>query len=243
MCFAPIFTVATVSSTAEDITINRPRKRRWEQLNACIAKKANLSREGISSSAYSRIKYADIQEIYDPWLSTYFQSVKQIPETDIELLIQILEKTNVCIGSLITGKEAKRLLFISPILIVVCSLFNKDVQIIVEEDLIGKDVKANGHFEFILKRGNKRICIVVAKKDDMEQGLAQNLIGCEVAAELDDSAVVYGIVTSYLQWTFLKSDVEKIEFDETTLCVEEGHVDVNSLKKIAGKIYGMLADE
>ena len=77
----------------------------------------------------------------------------------------------------------------------------------------------------------------------MEQGLAQNLIGCEVAADLDNSAVVYGIVTSYLQWTFVKSGVEKIELDETSLTVEEGHVDVNSLKKIAGKIYGMLTDE
>ena len=77
----------------------------------------------------------------------------------------------------------------------------------------------------------------------MEQGLAQNLIGCEVVADLDNSAVVYGIVTTYLQWTFLKSGVDKIELDETTLYVKEGHVDVDSLKEIAGKIYGMLADE
>ena len=243
MWFAPIFTIATCPSTAEVITTNHPRKCRWEQLNACIAKKAKLSRDGINSSAYSSIKYADIQEIYDPLSSNYVQSIREIPETEIALLTQILEKTNDCVGRFTSGKEAKRLLFISPILVIVCGLFRGDVQIAVEEDLIGKEVKANGHFEFILKRGNKRICIVEAKKEDMQQGLAQNLIGCEVAADLDNSAVVYGIVTTYIQWTFLKSGVDKIELDEITLRVEEGHVDVDSLKQIAGKIYGMLADE
>jgi hypothetical protein len=66
----------------------------------------------------------------------------------------------------------------------VCFLFNGDAQIEVEEDLDGDFLKAHGHFEFVLRRGDKRVCIVEAKKDDMGQGMAQDLLGCEVAAEI-----------------------------------------------------------
>ena len=52
-----------------------------------------------------------------------------------------------------------------------------------EEDLVGENVKANGHFEMMLMRGSKRVCIVEGKKDDMDQGKALCLVGCEVAAE------------------------------------------------------------
>jgi hypothetical protein len=34
----------------------------------------------------------------------------------------------------------------------------------VEEDLVGDFLKAHGHFEFVLRRGDKRVCIVEAKK-------------------------------------------------------------------------------
>ncbi len=34
---------------------------------------------------------------------------------------------------------------------------------------------AHGHFEFVLRRGDKRGCIVEAKKDDMGQGMAQEI--------------------------------------------------------------------
>ena len=44
------------------------------------------------------------------------------------------------------------------------------------------------------------MCIVEAKKDDMEQGTAQALLGCEVAAEIGHLDTAYGIVTNYLQW-------------------------------------------
>jgi hypothetical protein len=51
-----------------------------------------------------------------------------------------------------------------------------------------------------LRRGGKRVCIVEAKKDDMSQGMAQNLLGCEVAAEIGHLESVYGIITNYVQW-------------------------------------------
>ena len=95
-----------------------------------------------------------------------------------------------------------------------CFLFNGDVQIEVEEDLDVYFLKAHGHFEFVFRRVDKRVCIVEAKKDDMSQGMAQDLLGCEVAAEIGHLDIVYGIVTNYVQWNFLHSLDEKIEMEK-----------------------------
>eukprot|EP01038_Epipyxis_sp_PR26KG_P012712 gene12712-17048_t len=50
-----------------------------------------------------------------------------------------------------------------------------------------------------------KVCIVQAKKDDMQKGQIQCLIGCEVIAELEKISIVYGIVTNYIEWSFYKS--------------------------------------
>jgi hypothetical protein len=103
-------------------------------------------------------------------------------------------------------------------------------------------VKANGHFEFMIQYGDKTVCIVEAKKDDMEQGLAQALVGCEVAAEVGGLDCVYGIVTNDTQWIFLRSLNNKVERDECSLDVRSNDGPVpESLKNIAEKIYGMLS--
>ena len=57
---------------------------------------------------------------------------------------------------------------IAPTIICVYFLFNDEVQIEVEEDLGGDFVKDLGHLEFVLRRGDKRVCIVEANKDNME---------------------------------------------------------------------------
>ena len=95
----------------------------------------------------------------------------------------------------------------------------------------------------MLKRGTKAVCIVEAKKDDIEQGMAQDLVGCEVAAEVGGVDVVYGIVTNYVQWTFFCSRNDKVEMDECSLSILPEGPDMLSLKRIAEKIYSMLADE
>lgn len=77
--------------------------------------------------------------------------------------------------------EATLDIFVAPILIQVCSLFGGDIKIYAKNALRGNYVKANGRFEFFLKRGRKSIYIVETKKDDFDQGAAQELIGAEVA--------------------------------------------------------------
>ena len=68
-----------------------------------------------------------------------------------------------------------------------------------EEDLTGVNVKANGHFEFMLKRKDKIGFIVQAKHDGFQQGMAQNLVGMNIASDVTGLDVVYGIVTNYAQ--------------------------------------------
>ena len=123
-----------------------------------------------------------------------------------------------------------------------CFLFNGDVQIEVEEDLNGDFLKARGHFEFVLCRGDKRVCIVEAKKDDMGQGMAQDLLGCEVAAEIGHLNFLT-LVTNYVQWIFLPSLDDKIELEECFMVIDTTGPAKASLLKITGKIYAMLSDE
>ncbi|KAJ3064657.1 hypothetical protein HDU99_004403, partial [Rhizoclosmatium hyalinum] len=84
------------------------------------------------------------------------------------------------------NNEAKRIHLIAPIIWVVVSLLD-GVTVDVERTICGWRIKANGKFKFMLERQNKRICIVAAKKQDLDQGLAQNLVGCEVVSDLDDT--------------------------------------------------------
>jgi hypothetical protein len=97
------------------------------------------------------------------------------------------------------------------------------------------------HFEFILSK--EYVCIVEAKRDDMGQGMAQDLLGCEVAAELDHLDKVCGIVTNYVQWNFLRSLDDKIELEECAMDFNVNGPVEDSLKKITAKIYSMLSDD
>ncbi|KAF4130967.1 putative PNT domain-containing protein, partial [Phytophthora infestans] len=88
----------------------------------------------------------------------------------------------------------------------------KNVRILVEEDVVGKNVLLKGRFEFVLKRGTKRISLVQAKREDMLQGM----------------------------WKFLISGDEKVREHETVLPQANTIPSFEGLKEIVGKIYAML---
>ena len=227
------------------------RKKRWEELNPILIQaeidaaeksgKKNLK----GSSAYSSLNWSLISPVYDHIIHDYSQTVKEVPQETMELLHNYIVTLTRRLGSVTTGKESQRLHFIAPILVYVSDLFGPEdsIKIAIEEDLNGVNVKANGHFEFMLKRKNKRICVVEAKKDDILQGMVQDLVGMEVASDLNDLDTVYGIVTNYVAWMFLKSQNDKIERDEDELHREHGIPTIESLKRIAGKIYALLSDD
>lgn len=69
--------------------------------------------------------------------------------------------------------------------------------------LIEESINVDGHFEYIIRRDNRKICIIEANKDDIKQGMAL----AARPADTDSVNRVYNsIVTSYHQWAFfLKS--------------------------------------
>jgi hypothetical protein len=168
--------------------------------------------------------------------------MKDVPEDVVDLLYSQLIKNGVVFGSLPSGNEdAKRLQFISPILLEVCYLFKGKVKISVEEDLKGHNIKANGNFEYILELEGHKVCIVEAKKDDMVQGMAQALLGDEVIADLENVPEVYAIVTNYTNGLFIKNTNDFIDQDMCTLDFEANEPTKKSVSKIASKIYGILS--
>jgi hypothetical protein len=230
--------VVIPSSISKEPTNPKTRKQRWLELNEILEANAKKSKT-YGSTAYSYVSWNEVKSVFNP--TNYVQTRRSIDDEQLSFLARYLSFTTKCFGDITTGKEAKRLHFIAPILICVCILLD-GVDIVVEEDLAGKFVKAHGHFEFMLRRGNKAVCIVEAKKDDVEQGMAQDLVGCEVAAEVGGLDIVYGIVTNYIQWNFLRSLNDKVEKEECSLELTPEGPELDSIKKIAEKIYAMLSE-
>jgi hypothetical protein len=214
------------------------RKQRWIELNEILEGNAKKPQTN-DSIAYSYITWNQVRTVFNP--TKYVQPRRNIDDAQLSFLAQYLSITTKCFRDIKTGKDAKRLHFIAPILICVCILLDGDVEILVEEDLVGNFVKAHGHFEFMLRHKNKAVCIIEAKKDDIEQGMIQDLVGCEVVAELGRLDIVYGIVTNYIQWNFMRILDDKVEIEECSLSLTPNGPERGSLKKIAEKIFGMLS--
>jgi hypothetical protein len=219
---------------------NTNRKMRWEELNKILEGNAKkYKNDATTSTAYSDVTWNQVKTVFNP--TNYVQPTLQMNNSQLSFLEEYLSKAIKCFGGIVTGKEAKRLHFIAPILICVCDLLGGDVDILVEEDLVGNVVKAHGYFEFMLRRGNKAVCIVEAKKDDFDQGMAQDLVGCEVAAEVGGLHIVYGIVTNFIQWNFLCSRDDKVQCEVCSLRILPHGPERDSLKSIAEKIHAMLS--
>lgn len=216
------------------------RKARWDELNAISLNAHGKTFSRDSTKYNSLVPWSKVEPVFSP--ISYIQPMRMIDEKHLISLQESLSNDAKCLGFL-TTREAKRRYFIYNVLKCVSILFDGDLQILVEEDVYGRTLGAHGHFEFMIKRGNKVVCVVEAKKDDMEQGMTKVLVGCEVVAECGESDVVYGIVTNYLNWSFLRSFNDKIELEENTLSFYNNLPILDSLKEITGKIYAMLSDD
>jgi hypothetical protein len=186
----------------------------------------------------SSVKWNDVAPVLVT--RSYVQRVQGIASVD--LLIDYLTIVRKVAGPVAAGKEAKRLHFIFPVLAIVCATF-ENVEILIEEDVNGQNVHVNGHFEFILKREGKCICIVEAKKTDMIQGKTQVLLGCEALVDVEKLEAAYGIVTNYLEWFFFNSLNNVIFEEQCSLAIDNSGVPRrDSINEIAGKICAMLID-
>ncbi|OAJ42326.1 hypothetical protein BDEG_25791 [Batrachochytrium dendrobatidis JEL423] len=108
-----------------------------------ILEKNKRKSKATDSTAYSYVSWNQVKDVLRT--TPYIQSSKAIPDTQFNILTQYLSFATKCF----------------------------DVQIEVEEDLNRDFLKAHGHFEFVLRRGKKRVYIVEAKKEDMDQGMTE----------------------------------------------------------------------
>ncbi|KAG9406138.1 hypothetical protein AC1031_002473 [Aphanomyces cochlioides] len=238
------------------------RLKRWAAINAMIRqknqaaiqaandmtkkedKKTNKKRKNDDidkSIGYASLCWEDIKPIYN-FDDSYELQSSDIPDAVIELLLAHIRDLRELYGQISDGKEAKRLFFIAPILEAVSRLLG-DVRILVEEDVVGRNVLLKGRFEFVLKRGTKRISTVQAKRENMLQGVVQNVTGLEALADVEDLTVAYGIVTNFLEWRFLISEDMKVRKHEYSLRTTNTIPSFQGLKEIVGKIYQMLTNE
>ncbi|EGZ13479.1 hypothetical protein PHYSODRAFT_411622, partial [Phytophthora sojae] len=201
--------------------------------------KNKKAKKAAGSTGFSYVSFPEIDSIMP---ATKFRpSSKPIPDEKLDALHRYFPILIKAFGDIITGK---RLHFIVPVLASVCALFDGGVQILAEETVIGKRVHGDGAFEFVLKRGEKRVCIVEAKRDDIQQGLAQAYLGSEALADVEGLPKVYSIVTNFLEWVFSRSLDEKIERATPVMMVMENDVPApESVKQIAGMIYSILSED
>jgi hypothetical protein len=227
----------------QGVPVDEARKRRWGELNTVldINKKAKTRTDGQMSIGYSRVNWTQVKDYFPLVVGNIgTASGSGLPLPLLNALHQYLSYATICFGSISEGHEAKRVHFIAPIIIIVCSFFEGNIQILAEEEVEGIRVHAHGRFEFVLKKGNKRVCIVEAKKDDLLQGKTQSLVGCESLCDVDDVPVTYGIATNYLEWIFLKNEADKITEEVLTVSLVDGRPTIESLEAIANKIIAIL---
>ncbi|KAF8419536.1 hypothetical protein EV426DRAFT_538514, partial [Tirmania nivea] len=147
---------------------------------------------------------------------------KEILTEDLESLYKYLCRATPVFVPIYLDKEVKRLHFVAPILIYLGSFFNVRMRILIEERILGKNIHTDGNFEFVVQIGGKKICIFEANKNDIEQDIAQDLLGYEAVADIENSECVLGIITNYLLWSFFKSHEDYIEYEEATLTIVSG---------------------
>jgi hypothetical protein len=216
------------------------RKRKWGQLNKVL----HIHSETRPYTYTQETGYS-----YVPWkylrdnlkFATYEQPIRAIHPQAFTLLMDNLTAISRCIDPHMLGNEGARLHLVASILYCVGQLFNDELRIEFDGKLSGGCVKAHGRFEFILRRNDRYVCVVQAKNYDFEQGMIQNIIGSEIASDVRGLDCVYGIVTNFDKWVFLKSSNNQIECDRKS-SVRNFH-DTEGLKEVAGKIYAMLSSD
>ncbi|KAE9018166.1 hypothetical protein PR001_g14210 [Phytophthora rubi] len=211
-------------------------KRRWDQLNEVLDsnKKAKIADS-------MNFPFSKIDKIMPA--SCYAQTSKPIPDDKLDALHEYFTPVFKGFGEFMTGNETKRKYFILPVLASVCALF-EGAQILADEVIVGEHVHGEVALDFLIKRGDKRVCVVVAKRENFQQGLAQAYVGCEVLADTEGLTKVYSIVTNFVEWYFSRSVEGQVERTwPVTISMAKSVPTRASVKNIAGMIYSILSED
>ncbi|KAE9048462.1 hypothetical protein PR002_g444 [Phytophthora rubi] len=248
--------VASFEPSALPTAVHRHPKRlkRWAAINEMIRQKNQEGNEKTSNSdtnkkrtkrdidssiPYSSLSWTDLELILP--MEEFNLEASPVPDKVVVELRDRLVEIRKLYGDIYSGKAAKRQVYIVPIFEAVCLMLG-DATILVEEDVKGKNVHVHGRFEFVLKRGRKRVSIVVAKRDNIPQGIAQNVAGLEALSDVEGLERTLGIVTNFLEWVFISDDDEKIRWIDDTLKIRGSVPSIESLREIVGMVHGLLVN-
>ena len=163
--------------------MNSIRKCRWDIINPILEEEIRKSgKKEKSSISFSKLSWSKLSRAFPMDKLVLDISSVSIPSESQDLLYEQLLAIHRLFGSVKSGKEAKLLQFISPILISVCQLL-PSVHISVEEDMSGFYVLANGRFEFVLEHKGKKVCIVEARTSPKPIGMRSS---CRDRGKVDD---------------------------------------------------------
>ena len=209
-------------------------------------------------SAFTEIealKYAGIREIQLVGNDDKaFPSPMEIPE-DSEFLLHIIkdiEMRHNLYDPIEEGCEYTRREFISPMLILAASIAG--VKLACEEQVEGSAGK--GPVDWIVHYLNHRICITEGKKDNISQGLYQNLAQLTAAGEgrgkkraFRVDLPLFGIATTYTEWIFLRLDPSSTKQERRAVRLGTMGIALNTpyfkqtIRDVVGRLAGLLAHQ
>lgn len=162
---------------------------------------------------YAQLSYEKVLTYLGIESQSLFSKDEDIPEKDVteevyDDVSKNLIKLTKALGIVDEGNEHKRHDFINTIIYnIVAEYYDKKVKILREEQVDGEDVK--GPVEFIIVNEKFILIIIEAKKQDWDQGRAQNLMQLynayveNIKKGAPKNHVVYGIVTTGYTWEFI----------------------------------------
>ncbi|ETV63632.1 hypothetical protein H257_19438 [Aphanomyces astaci] len=216
--------------------------RRWTALNDALARHSLLKPfHGVELSApYSTVEWGVVRAVFRECTATTTFPRVPLAHSRMDALAAGMEVVTDAHGRVdVESKEVTRVVFIDQIFSHVGRIVG--VQLESHGEVDGKRIKVHGQSDLVLRRGTQRMDIVEAKKNNMDQGMSQCLLGCEALADTENLDVVYGFVTNYLSWLIFKRQNSEILTMAATIQLDGNNYPTReSLQLVAETIHGIL---
>lgn len=167
-----------------------------------------------AGESYSNVDPEKFYDYADIDITELLATIYKIPPRDqenlfTENLFTVLSMNYHSEGTPESGNETKKSDFVQPILSALVAYHKRilHMNIILKREGRINSSHAVGEVEFVVKQGSKILIVVEAKKDDWDQGRAQNMLELISAHSVnvkengkDPRHTVYGAVTTGVIW-------------------------------------------
>lgn len=176
-------------------------------------------------------QFTTISKVKEAFNLTTAEGIRFLPEIDpiqpSSILSAVLEE-NLPLAVATGSEKAKSELIISPVLVEVRRILNRQVSLFSGEDFnVDESLGLNGRCDFLISHSPEllaieapAIIIVEAKQADLKSGIGQ-CVAEMVAAQKFNIAkqkplpTIYGVLTNGNQWQFLKLETTIVTIDFT----------------------------